>query len=129
MSVEPEFKYDPVQAIRYHFTEFNIWVGIFLAINGGLFSAYFNDGIKNNTSIKIIVEKLGCGVSILFCIVGLIYFACMIWLSVLFNKHFKEHLKPFKGFSLPLAIAKIVTTAVGVTLSIIFIVTWNNICL
>ena len=47
-------RYDPVEAIRYLFTEFNIWVGIFVAINGGLLVAYSSDGLKCDSTAKCV---------------------------------------------------------------------------
>ena len=50
-----EHHYNPVKVIRYHFTEFNIWVGIFVAINGGLLVAYSGDALKDGGLAKILI--------------------------------------------------------------------------
>jgi len=48
--------YNPIKALRYHFSEFYIWVGFFIVINGGLLIAYSSDVLKsNNLAIKLIM--------------------------------------------------------------------------
>ena len=46
-----------IDAIRHHFTQFNVWVGFFVAINVGLFAAFYN--VSNNVCTNILLPLLG----------------------------------------------------------------------
>ena len=119
-----KYKYDPVQAIRYHFTEFNVWVAFFVSINGGLLTAYFNN--KVNEAIKYI-SKLGFIISILFFICGLVYCICMIMVSKVIKEYFEKYLNKFKKFPSPLGFTKIATTIIVMIIAIFLTITWGKI--
>ena len=58
-----KYKY-PIDAIRYHFSEFNVWMGFFVVINGGLLVAYRSDG--NSDIEKMLIVLIGYIITFLF---------------------------------------------------------------
>jgi len=118
-------RYNPVKAIRYHFTEFNILVSIFVAMNGGLLAAYSSDGLKCDLKAKIFISILGIIVSFLFFCCSRIYNLCVTNISDSLNTHFKEHLPEFINYPPPFRYAKESTTKVFIILSLILTITWE----
>ena len=55
----------PIDAIRYHFKQFNVWVAFFVAINGGLLIAYSSMDLNLNLE-RILILLLGYVTSFLF---------------------------------------------------------------
>jgi len=121
-----EHHYYPVKAIRYHFTEFNILVGIFIAVNGGLLVAYSNETLKCDNISKIFLSIFGFIISILFFCCSRIYNLCVIRLSDLLDIHFKKNLHFFTDYPTPLRYAKISTTYIVLIFSIILMIVWET---
>jgi len=124
-ATEKQHHYNPVKAIRYHFTEFNIWVGIFVAINGGLLVAYSGDGLNCDSTAKILIAILGYIVSILFFCCSRIYHYCIKSLSFLLDEHFEKNLKEYILYPPVLKRAKIYTTYIVLIFSIILMIIWG----
>jgi len=120
-----EHRYYPVKAIRYHFTEFNIIVGIFVAINGGLLVAYSGDGLKEDDFAKILITILGYIASGLFFCCSGIYNLCIINLSILLKKHFEKKTEDYLDYTYPLRYAKVSTTYIVLIFSAILMLVWG----
>ncbi|MCL2381863.1 MAG: hypothetical protein FWC64_09785 [Treponema sp.] len=116
--------YDPVKAIRYHFTEFYIWAGFFIAINGGLFTAYFNINFKTDSTTEIIISLLGCIASLLFFWNSRAYHLCFFHLSELIQADFDS--SHYHEFSHLLKFAKMSTARIALAISAILTVTWTG---
>jgi len=70
----------PIDAVRYHFTQFNVWVAFFVAINGGLLIAYSSMDLKSNLE-KILILLLGYVAAFLFHYLSEVYDFCINDLS------------------------------------------------
>jgi len=97
-------RYDPIDALRYHFKEFYIWVGFFIVINGTLLTAYrYAEG---NSHYLILIAALGCIVTILCFWCSQCYYRCIKRLSKLIDGKSDASTRPFFR---PLEFAKVST--------------------
>jgi len=80
-----------IKAIRYHFTEYSLWMAFFITINGGLLVAYRSKGLKPLEKILILV--LGYIVSILFRYSSEDFKSCIARIS--------QSIEKFKGNDVP----------------------------
>lgn len=70
-----------IDAIRYHFGQFNLWTVFFVTINSGLFFAFYSKNEVWGYSEKILLFTAGYIVSFLFFCCSRIYNLCIIYLS------------------------------------------------
>jgi len=115
--------YDPIKALRYHFSEFYIWVGFFIAINGGMLIAYSSDGLKsNNLAIKLIMI-LGYIASLLFYCCSKIFKLCISHISKFIEVEFD--ITEYAKYSRPLKYAKISTINIVSIFSFVLVSIWG----
>jgi hypothetical protein len=120
-------RYDyPIDAIRYHFTQFNVWVGFFIGINGALLVAYNNVDTHFNLA-KIFLLLLGYIASLLFHGLSKVYHFSITGLSVKINElaTIDEQDIALKKFFQELSYTKTSTTWIVCTFSFILTFPWG----
>jgi hypothetical protein len=70
-----------IDAVRYHFGQFNLWTVFFVTINGSLFIAFYSNNEGWESYEKVLLFISGYFVSFLFFCCSRIYSLCIIYLS------------------------------------------------
>ena len=112
--------FNPIDAIRYHFTEFNVWMGFFVVISGGLLVAYSNQNLDSLE--KVLIPLVGYTTTFLCHCLSICYCRCVTRLSEIIDDSFKQ--EDEKYFP-PLKYAKISTTRIISLLTFILTYPWG----
>ena len=115
--------YDPIKAIRYHFSEFYIWVGFFIAINGGLLIAYSSGYFESNALAIKLILILGYIASLLFYCCSKIFKLCISHISKFIETDFDK--TEYAKYSHPLKYAKISTIDIVSIFSFFLVSIWG----
>ncbi|MCL2843839.1 MAG: hypothetical protein FWE23_00055 [Chitinivibrionia bacterium] len=126
-------RYDPIGAVRYHFTQFNVWTAFFIVINGGLLVAY-GELAKLNSAFccsdfstkKLLIPLLGYIVAFLCFCLCVCYKRCIKKLSTLIEKDFKINNPRYIEFCSPLGQTKILTTIIVMLLAFALTCAWGT---
>lgn len=115
--------YDPIRAIRYHFSEFYIWVGFFIAINSGLLIAYSSGSFESNYFAIKLILILGYFASFLFYCCSKIFKLCIFHISEFIENDFDK--TKYAKYSRPLKFAKISTIRIVSMFSFFLTSVWG----
>jgi len=123
-----------IRAIRYHFSQFNLWVAFFITINGGLLVAYYNivNNIDENKLLIKFILILGYIASLSFYSISIVYKLCINHFSNTINKfeesnnEYSYHNKEKIPYRYSLEFTKKATIIIVFTFSFILTYAWTS---
>jgi len=110
-----------VSAIRYHFSEFNIWMGFFILINSGLLVAFSSDSLKSDIFVRVLILILGYITSFLFFCASKTFERCIINFSGVINDDYPQYDRYYN----PLKKAKVSIAKIVSLFSLILTYAWG----